>query len=127
MRHRFALPDLGEGIAEGEVVEWLVRPGQTVAADDPLVEVATDKVNVVIPSPVAGEVGDLCVAAGEVVPVGTVLLEIATDEPAAAIADGGASDDAPAVATRAPRRTGRETIARRLTEAAAVPVVTNVD
>ncbi|HET9050895.1 MAG TPA: biotin/lipoyl-containing protein, partial [Candidatus Dormibacteraeota bacterium] len=82
------LPDLGEGVAEGEVVEWLVAVGDTVDEDTPLVEVMTDKATVQIPSPVAGTVASLEVAAGRVVAVGTVLLRIAAGdvEPAASTA-----------------------------------------
>ncbi|MEW6720132.1 MAG: biotin/lipoyl-containing protein, partial [Thermodesulfobacteriota bacterium] len=48
------LPDIGEGIAEGEIVRWLVAEGAAVKEDDPLVEVMTDKANVEIPSPAGG-------------------------------------------------------------------------
>src|SRR5207253_7559954 len=63
------LPDLGEGLTEGEIGRWLVAEGQEVAEDDPLVEIATDKTTVEIPSPYAGTIAKIHVAEGEVVPV----------------------------------------------------------
>ena len=76
MAHSFKLPDLGEGLTEGEVVRWIVSEGQEVAEDDPLVEVQTDKATVDIPSPYAGTVLRILVAEGEVAPVGAVLIVI---------------------------------------------------
>ena len=83
MAYEFKLPDLGEGLTEGEVARWLVAEGAEIAEDDPLVEVQTDKATVEIPSPAAGVVSRILVAEGEVVPVGTVLVVIG-DEAAAA-------------------------------------------
>jgi pyruvate dehydrogenase E2 component (dihydrolipoyllysine-residue acetyltransferase) len=77
--YEFKLPDLGEGLTEGEVARWLVAEGQDVAEDDPLVEVQTDKTTVEIPSPAAGRVARILVPEGEVVPVGTVLVVIGED------------------------------------------------
>ena len=79
MAYEFRLPDLGEGLTEGEVARWLVHEGQEVAEDDPLVEILTDKTTVEIPSPAAGKVASILVAEGEVVPVGTVLVVIGGD------------------------------------------------
>jgi pyruvate/2-oxoglutarate dehydrogenase complex dihydrolipoamide acyltransferase (E2) component len=76
MAYEFKLPDLGEGLTEGEVARWLVSEGQEVAEDDPLVEIQTDKTTVEIPSPAAGKVAKILVREGEVVPVGTVLVVI---------------------------------------------------
>jgi pyruvate dehydrogenase E2 component (dihydrolipoamide acetyltransferase) len=83
--YEFKLPDLGEGLTEGEIARWLVQEGQDVAEDDPLVEIQTDKTTVEIPSPAAGKVARIMVGEGEVVPVGTVLVVIGEDgaEPAA--------------------------------------------
>jgi pyruvate dehydrogenase E2 component (dihydrolipoamide acetyltransferase) len=72
----FKLPDLGEGLTEGEVARWLVAEGQEIAEDDPLVEIQTDKATVEIPSPYGGTVLQLLVAEGDVVPVGTELVII---------------------------------------------------
>jgi pyruvate/2-oxoglutarate dehydrogenase complex dihydrolipoamide acyltransferase (E2) component len=79
MGYEFKLPDLGEGLTEGEVARWLVAEGQEVAEDDPLVEIQTDKTTVEIPSPAAGTVSQILVDEGKVVPVGTVLVVIGTD------------------------------------------------
>ena len=86
MAYEFKLPDLGEGLTEGEIARWLVTEGQELAEDDPLVEIQTDKTTVEIPSPAAGTVTKILVGEGEVVPVGTVLVVIgaAAAEPAAA-------------------------------------------
>jgi pyruvate dehydrogenase E2 component (dihydrolipoyllysine-residue acetyltransferase) len=77
--YEFKLPDLGEGLTEGEIARWLVAEGQEVAEDDPLVEIQTDKTTVEIPSPAAGKVSRILVPEGEVVPVGTVLVVIGDD------------------------------------------------
>jgi pyruvate dehydrogenase E2 component (dihydrolipoamide acetyltransferase) len=74
----FELPDVGEGVAEGEIVAWHVEPGDTVAEDQVLAEVETDKAVVDLPSPVAGTVRELHAEAGEVVPVGEVVVTIDT-------------------------------------------------
>jgi pyruvate/2-oxoglutarate dehydrogenase complex dihydrolipoamide acyltransferase (E2) component len=76
MAYEFKLPDLGEGLTEGEIARWLVEVGQEIAEDDPLVEVQTDKTTVEIPSPAAGKVASILVEEGKVVPVGTVLVVI---------------------------------------------------
>jgi pyruvate/2-oxoglutarate dehydrogenase complex dihydrolipoamide acyltransferase (E2) component len=151
--YRFALPDLGEGVAEGEILRWLVGTGQQVAEDDPLLEVETDKAGVEIPSPVAGSVLAVHGEPGDVVAVGTVLVEIdVPDAPAAAepratpgvrrlarelgvdlaavkgTGPGGRiTEDDVRGGTSPAQPSTRRTIARRLTEAAAVPTVTNVD
>ena len=91
MAYEFKLPDLGEGLTEGEVARWLVSEGQEVSEDDPLLEVQTDKTTVEIPSPAAGRIARILVAEGKVVPVGTVLVVIGEDgaaepaEPAATV------------------------------------------
>jgi pyruvate dehydrogenase E2 component (dihydrolipoamide acetyltransferase) len=78
--YEFKLPDLGEGLTEGEIARWLVEEGQDIAEDDPLVEIATDKTTVEIPSPAGGTVSQILVSEGEVVPVGTVLVVIGGDD-----------------------------------------------
>jgi pyruvate/2-oxoglutarate dehydrogenase complex dihydrolipoamide acyltransferase (E2) component len=72
----FRLPDLGEGLTEGEVARWLVAEGTEVREDDPLVEIQTDKATVEIPSPYEGTVLRILVAEGEVAPVGAALVLI---------------------------------------------------
>jgi pyruvate dehydrogenase E2 component (dihydrolipoamide acetyltransferase) len=79
MAYEFKLPDLGEGLTEGEIARWLVSEGQEIGEDDPLVEIQTDKTTVEIPSPAAGKVARILVGEGETVPVGTVLVVIGGD------------------------------------------------
>ncbi|HEV2591138.1 MAG TPA: dihydrolipoamide acetyltransferase family protein [Gaiellaceae bacterium] len=80
MAYEFKLPDLGEGLTEGEIARWLVAEGDEIAEDQPLVEIQTDKTTVEIPSPAAGPVTKILVAEGDVVPVGTVLVVIGEGE-----------------------------------------------
>jgi pyruvate/2-oxoglutarate dehydrogenase complex dihydrolipoamide acyltransferase (E2) component len=105
--YEFKLPDLGEGLTEGEIARWLVAEGQEIAEDDPLVEIATDKTTVEIPSPAAGTVSRILVREGDVVPVGTVLVVIGGDgerpEPGTAT-----PSQAPARATPLVRRLAQE-------------------
>jgi len=75
----FKLPDLGEGVTEAEVDRWLVKEGDTIAEDEPLVEVITDKATAEIPSPYAGVVARIHVAEGEIAPVGAVLVSISSE------------------------------------------------
>jgi pyruvate dehydrogenase E2 component (dihydrolipoamide acetyltransferase) len=77
--YEFKLPDLGEGLTEGEISRWLVEEGQDIAEDEPLVEIATDKTTVEIPSPARGTISRILVPEGDVVPVGTVLVVIGGD------------------------------------------------
>src|SRR5688500_11384779 len=78
MPFEFKLPDLGEGVHEGEIVRWLVAEGDSVTENQSLVEVMTDKVTAELPSPVTGTVARLHGAPGEVVRVGSVLVEVQT-------------------------------------------------
>ncbi|MFL6039021.1 MAG: dihydrolipoamide acetyltransferase family protein [Gaiellaceae bacterium] len=97
MSYEFKLPDLGEGLTEGEIARWLVAEGQEIAEDDPLVEIQTDKTTVEIPSPAAGKVARILVAEGETVAVGTVLVVIGADadSPSAAEDDQPRAEEAP--------------------------------
>ncbi len=72
----FVLPDLGEGLTEAEVDRWLVKEGDTISEDEPLVEVITDKATAEIPSPFSGVVSRIHVEEGDIVPVGSVLVTI---------------------------------------------------
>ncbi|HZU94046.1 MAG TPA: biotin/lipoyl-containing protein, partial [Microbacterium sp.] len=82
----FRLPDLGEGLTEAEVVQWLVAPGDTVTLNQTLAEVETAKAIVELPSPYEGTVSSLHADAGQVVAVGAPLIAFDVD---------GADDDAP--------------------------------
>src|SRR3546814_2736381 len=104
------VPVLGESITEATVGQWLKKPGEAVAADEPIVSLETDKVAVDVPSTVAGVMGDLVVTEGDTVEVGALLAycevggvapakeEASADAPAAA---GAASAPAPAPAKKA--------------------------
>ncbi|RDZ66292.1 branched-chain alpha-keto acid dehydrogenase subunit E2 [Haloferax sp. Atlit-12N] len=93
----FKLPDVGEGVAEGELVTWHVAPGDEVTEDQVLAEVETDKALVDVPSPFNGTVKELLAEEGEVVPVGNVIITIqedGDDEEAAETADADAEETA---------------------------------
>jgi 2-oxoglutarate dehydrogenase complex dihydrolipoamide succinyltransferase (E2) component len=75
----FRLPDLGEGVAEGEIVKWLVEEGQQIKEDEPMVEVMTDKATVQIPSPTTGVVKQILAKEGQTVKVGTNLVILDKD------------------------------------------------
>ena len=89
----FKLPDIGEGIAEGEIVSWKVKAGQAVKEEDEFVEVMTDKATVTITVPFSGVIKELRCKEGDVVPVGSVI---------AVIDAGAAGGAAPAAAAPAP-------------------------
>ncbi len=72
--YEFRLPDIGEGVVEGEIVAWHVKVGDTVREDDPLLEVMTDKASVEIPSPVDGTITSATGAPGDIIPVGQVCI-----------------------------------------------------
>ena len=77
--YEFKLPDIGEGVVEGEVVTWHVSVGDKVSEDDPLVDVMTDKATVTIPSPTDGVVSSLSGDIGDMIAVGTTLVEFETE------------------------------------------------
>ena len=82
-KYVFNLPDVGEGVVEGEIVKWNVKPGDTVKEDEPLVELMTDKATVAIPSSVNGKVISTTGKPGDMVPVGAELIvfEVSGDSP----------------------------------------------
>jgi 2-oxoglutarate dehydrogenase E2 component (dihydrolipoamide succinyltransferase) len=98
--HDITMPKLGETVTEGTVGSWLKAAGDTVAFDDPLFEVSTDKVDSEIPSPYDGVLLEILVQAGETVPVGTPVARIG--EPGAAPAAGGAPPASAPAAAAAP-------------------------
>ena len=93
------LPELGEGVTEGELVKWLVAPGDSVKADQTVAEIMTDKATVEVPTPVAGVVKELKFKKGEVIKVESVILTLTStgSAPASASSSNGAS--APAAQT----------------------------
>jgi pyruvate dehydrogenase E2 component (dihydrolipoamide acetyltransferase) len=82
MAFEFHLPDIGEGVVEGEIVAWKVKVGDVVELDQPIVEIMTDKATVEIPSPRAGRIAKINYADGQICPTGAVLVVI--DEAGAA-------------------------------------------
>jgi len=74
----FKLPDLGEGMQEAEIRRWLIKPGDTIKLDQPMVEVETDKAVVEIPSPIAGRIADIRVPEGQIAKLGEVLVVFET-------------------------------------------------
>jgi len=93
-RFEFKLPDIGEGIAEAEIVAWHVAVGDTVEEDQQLADMMTDKATVEMESPVAGKVVELAGEVGEMVPIGSVLAVIETEDAAPHVED--RSDESPA-------------------------------
>jgi pyruvate dehydrogenase E2 component (dihydrolipoamide acetyltransferase) len=94
-KFEFKLPDIGEGVAEGEIVNWLVQAGDDVTENQEMVEVMTDKATVTIGAPKAGKVSELRFKVGDTVPVGQVLVVFETG------GEGGAAAAAPAPAVAA--------------------------
>jgi len=98
--YEFKLPDLGEGVHEGELLKWYVKEGDVIGEDDPLVDVETDKAAVTIPSPRSGKVVTLNGNVGDTLHVGTVVVVI--DDGAAAEAPAAAEPAAESAATPVP-------------------------
>ncbi len=107
--YQFNLPDIGEGLGEGEIVRWLIEPGGAVKADQAMVEVETDKALVEIPAPVTGTLKTVGGAVGDVIAVGTLLAVIETDGEATPVAspeptaEPAVTPPSPAPTTVAPR------------------------
>ncbi|MFW6448084.1 MAG: dihydrolipoamide acetyltransferase family protein [Halobacteriota archaeon] len=111
MVHEFRLPDVGEGVSEGELVSWQVEPGDAVTEDQPVAEVETDKALVDIPAPVNGTVRELLYEPGDVMPVGEVFItfdvegEVPT-EPEPEPTDGEREESVAGTEAEAPAETG---------------------
>ena len=84
MRVDVVMPQLGESVVEGVVVRWLVKIGDTVGKDQPLLEISTDKVDAEIPSPEAGRIVEILAKEGDTVPIEELLCRIDKEEAAAA-------------------------------------------
>jgi 2-oxoisovalerate dehydrogenase E2 component (dihydrolipoyl transacylase) len=96
---QFKLPDVGEGLTEGEILKWFVQPGDTVTVNQTLVEIETAKAAVELPSPYAGVVAEVYVAEGQTVDVGTPIIGIDVDPSGAAPAAAGAGAEGTAAGT----------------------------
>ncbi len=103
MAFDFYMPDIGEGVVEGEIVGWKVKEGDTVKLDQPIVEVMTDKATVELPSPRAGVIKKINYKDGEICPVGKVLVVI-EEAGAAAAAGNGNGKKPPAMIVEEPVR-----------------------
>ena len=75
----FKLPDIGEGVVEGEIVAWHVKVGDSIKEDDQIVDIMTDKATVTIPSPTSGIVTELSGGVGDMIAVGSALVTFSTD------------------------------------------------
>jgi pyruvate dehydrogenase E2 component (dihydrolipoamide acetyltransferase) len=105
-KFEFKLPDIGEGVAEGEIVNWLVNEGDSVSENQEMVEVMTDKATVELPSPRAGTVVKIHYKDGQICPVGQILVVIEEDGAAASAGSGnGQGAHAPAPTAHAPAAT----------------------
>lgn len=111
----FKLPDIGEGVAEGEIVTWLVKAGDPIKEDQPFVEVMTDKATVQLPSPVAGTVKELRFKEGAVVKVGAVI----------AVFDAAGTAKAAPAPKAEPAKAAASVPAARITTAPAAPAPTS--
>jgi pyruvate/2-oxoglutarate dehydrogenase complex dihydrolipoamide acyltransferase (E2) component len=109
VKFEMKLPDLGEGLTESEVARWLVDEGDRIEEDDALVEIATDKTTVVIPSPCAGFILAIHVAEGDTVPVGTTLVTIGEPFDDDAVSEPSIEDGEAAGSPASPHRVIRAT------------------
>ena len=131
MNYDVKLPDIGEGVAEGEIVKWLVKAGDAVKEEQPLVEVMTDKASVEIPSPRTGTIAALHAEEGAMVPVGTVIVSIAVADgtgpaPAPAATGTGHAPSAPATASATASAVAAVAPAAAGARAQATPAVRNL-
>src|SRR6185436_13813558 len=106
----FKLPDIGEGVVEGEIVKWLVKAGDDIKEDQPMVEVMTDKATVTIPSPKKGKVLQTFGKEGEIAKVHHPLVQLELDgaAPAAAPTNGHAPAAPAKVVAAAPAESGNK-------------------
>ena len=105
-----SMPQLGESVTEGTVTRWLKKEGERVEADEPLLEVSTDKVDTEIPSPAAGVLREIAVGEDETVEVGA---QLAVIEEGADASGGGAPAESPSTCRRGVVRSGRVVVGRR--------------
>jgi len=128
MAIQIVVPQLGESVVEGTISKWLKKEGEKVDKDEPIVEIATDKINIEIPSPKAGTLGKIIVKEGTVVPVGELIALLAepgealdslkvSTAPAQTGAKTGAVQTAPSVPSSSAVATEEETDHKRLSPA----------
>src|ERR1700749_2227583 len=96
------MPQMGESITEGTLTKWLKKPGDTVARDEPLFEISTDKVDAEIPSPVAGTLGEIKIQEGATVSINTVVCTINEEGASASAPPKSEPSASPAPAVSAP-------------------------
>lgn len=101
------LPDIGEGVTEGELIKWLVKEGDSVSADQPVAEVMTDKATVEVPTPYAGKVKQFKYSEGDMIPIETVMLVL---EEGAGQADSSKKKDAAPAAKETPEKAAKQEI-----------------
>src|SRR5213596_4043270 len=87
------MPQMGDSVTEGTILEWHKHEGDAVAADETIVEISTDKVDAEVPAPAAGTIAKIHAAEGDTVQVGAVLAEITTNGAAPATAEAAVSDE----------------------------------
>src|SRR6266852_2959798 len=92
------MPQMGDSVTEGTILEWHKQEGDTVSADETIVEISTDKVDAEVPAPASGVVSRILAGEGDTVAVGQLLAEIATDGGAPSTNGPGAAETAPAAA-----------------------------
>lgn len=119
-KFEFKLPDIGEGVAEGEIVNWLVNEGDSVAENQEMVEVMTDKATVTIGAPKSGKIAERRFKVGDTVPVGDVLVVLDVGGDAAGAPAAAPAAKAPSPAPAAPAATGAPAAAKNETVASAV-------
>jgi len=123
----FRLPDIGEGLAEAEIVEWRVSVGDVVTMDQVVVDVETDKAVVEIPIPVAGTVLHLGGGEGDVVEVGSILIVVGEPGESWPVAEPGESDDAEAVEQARDEGDDTEALPTPVASGDASPIVGTLD
>jgi len=116
---QFKLPDLGEGVAEGEIVKWLVSEGQDIKEDQPMVEVMTDKATVQIPSPTSGKVKQILTKEGQMVKVGTTMVVLESSDGKGIHTTTGQGEPSGVPLTSSDSKSGASTIAPSATAPAA--------
>ena len=122
MSERVTMPALGESVTEGTVTRWLKQVGDTIAVDEPLLEVSTDKVDTEIPSPIAGVLQEILVAEDETVPVGAALAVIGDGAQAPAADAGGSAEPAAEPVTEPPNEPAQPAAAPAPVQAEPAPV-----